>query len=33
MFGSFQATLADSFLADLDELSDNEANLLVSVIS
>lgn len=26
----FQAALADSFLADLDELSDNEADLIVS---
>lgn len=27
----FQATLADSFLADLDELSDNEAEIPVSI--
>ena len=27
-----QATLADSFLADLDELSDNEADLIVSIL-
>lgn len=27
---NLQATLADSFLADLDELSDNEADVLVS---
>lgn len=28
----FQATVADSFLADLDELSDNEDDILVSVL-
>lgn len=27
-----QATLADSFLADLEELSDNEDDVLVSII-
>lgn len=28
---SVQATLNDTFLADLDELSDNEADILVSI--
>ena len=33
VYGSvFQATVADSFLADLDELSDNEEDILVSVV-
>jgi hypothetical protein len=27
-----QATLADTFLADLDELSDNEAEIPVSIV-
>lgn len=27
---NLQATLADSFLADLDELSDNDADIIVS---
>lgn len=31
-FVLFQATLNDSFLADLDELSDNEDDLLVSIL-
>lgn len=32
LFIWLQATLADSFLADLDELSDNEAEIPVSIV-